>query len=88
MPYIKVNGEWLAVLPAAHDHALDHADVGAAADDDLRLSDAREPLEHGNDAHTDTYVASTDVTNIVQITQSAYDALDPADPDTLYVVID
>ena len=58
-----------------------HADIRATL-----AGKADDP--HGNDAHTDTYVASSDVTDIVQITQSAYDNLDPADPDTLYVVID
>ena len=34
------------------------------------------------------YVISDDVTSIVKLTQAAYDALDPADPDTLYIVVD
>jgi hypothetical protein len=32
-------------------------------------------------------VISTDVTDIVQITQAAYDALSPPDADTLYVIV-
>ena len=32
-------------------------------------------------------VTSTDVTTIVELTQAAYDALDPADADTLYIVV-
>ena len=33
------------------------------------------------------FVTSDDVTSIVKLTQAAYDALDPADPDTLYIVV-
>ncbi|MFP4150043.1 MAG: hypothetical protein ACLFV0_11200 [Nitriliruptoraceae bacterium] len=36
----------------------------------------------------DGYVTSDDVTAIVKLTQAAYDALDPADPDTLYVIVE
>jgi len=36
----------------------------------------------------DLSVLSEDVRSVVRLTQSAYDALDPADPDTLYVVVD
>ena len=32
-------------------------------------------------------VQSADVTDIAVVTQAAYDALSPADPDTLYVVV-
>jgi hypothetical protein len=37
---------------------------------------------------TGALVISDDVTFIVTLTQAEYDALDPKDPDTLYVVVD
>lgn len=47
---------------------------------------AKEWGEAVSDA-VDVSVSSTDVTSIVQLTQAEYDALSPADPDTLYVVV-
>ena len=32
-------------------------------------------------------VHSDDVTDIAVVTQAVYDALDPADPDTLYIIV-
>lgn len=38
-----------------------------------------------NDSH---FVASTDITNVVYLTQSAYDALTTKDANTLYIIPD
>jgi hypothetical protein len=48
------------------------------------------PVVQGGDNYrttTGALVISSDVTFIVELTQAAYDALDPADPNTLYVVV-
>jgi hypothetical protein len=50
----SVNGQTGVVVLAA-------ADVGAAADNDSRLSDARTPTSHGNEAHTSTFITAADI---------------------------
>ena len=44
-------------------------------------------LASGAYAPAGDYVESTDVTSIVKLTQAQYEGLDPADPDTLYIVV-
>lgn len=44
----------------AGDDAIAPSDIGAVADNDARLSDARTPTSHGNEAHSSTFVADND----------------------------
>ncbi len=59
MPYVKVNGQWLAFSPAEHQHHVDD------------VTDA---------------VESQDIAKIKVVTESEYDALDPPDAETFYII--
>lgn len=91
-PVQSVNGEVGTVVLAAGDVGalpddaalgdLDDVDTGGVQTGDVLAYD-------GDDWVPDsTRVASTDVGSIVVLTETEYDALDPADPTVLYVVID
>lgn len=56
-------------------------------DGDSRLTDARTPTSHGNEAHDVDYVSSSDVGSITKLTQAQYDALTPQS-DVLYVIVE
>jgi hypothetical protein len=88
----NTQGVWAPVT-------LDAADVGALPDD-AELDDLADVsvggAEPGNVLAYDgddwvpdsTRVASTDVASIQVLTETEYDALDPADPTVLYIVIE
>lgn len=62
-----------------HDHDADYDPAGSAA--------AAEAAANGYaDSATADMVESTDVTSIVEISQAAYDLLDPPDGGTLYLI--
>ena len=61
--------------------------VRTGAGFDLRVTDGTGSIAHELNV-PDAVVNGGGVATIQKITQSAYDALDPPDPDTLYAIVD